>query len=97
MKEHWSYDSAKHFDKYGEQWHFVRRSFLSETMPYKERPIEIYFRNGSGTYYGSIRFEHTKNNPYKHEKLVEKVMRDNEFREKCRSQNTKNIWLNSWK
>jgi hypothetical protein len=97
MRGHWSYDSAKHLDKNGEQWHFVRRSFLSDTVPYEERPIEIYFRNGSRTYYGLIRFEHSKDNSYKHDKLVEKVMRDKEFREKHMAQETKNVWLKSWK
>jgi len=97
MNDHWSYDNAKHMDKNGEQWHFVSRSFLSETVPYEERPFEIYFRNRSRTFYGLIRFEHSKDNPYKHEKLVEKVMRDKEFREKHEAQESKNVWLNSWK
>ena len=97
MKDFWSYDNAKHVDKNGEQWHFVSRTFLSEDVPYKERPIEIYFRNESRTYYGLIRYELSKDNPYKHEKLVEKVMRDKEFREKYIAQETKDVWRKNWK
>ncbi|MDH5182080.1 MAG: hypothetical protein OEZ39_12305 [Gammaproteobacteria bacterium] len=97
MEDHWTYDNTKHTDKNGEQWHFVRRSFLSESVPYDERPVEIYFRNGSRTYYGFVRFEHSKDNPYKHAKLVEKVMRDKEFREKHVAMETNNVWLKNWK
>ena len=97
MIDHWSYDNTKHLDKNGEQWHFVSRSFLSETVPYEERPSEIYFRNGSRTYYGLIRFEHAKDNPYKHEKLVEKVMRNNEFRRVHEKPESETVWLKSWK
>lgn len=97
MNDHWSYDKEQHTDKNGERWHFVWRSFIDEKIPYEERPVEIYFRNDNKTFFGLIRFEHSKDNPYKSEKLVEKVMRDEEFREKHTAQETKSVWLKSWK
>jgi len=97
MNDHWSYGNEKYFYKTGEQWHFVRRSFLTETVSYEERPTEIYFRNGSRTYYGLISFERMKDNPYKHEKLVEKIMRNKEFRKLHETPESEKIWLKSWK
>jgi hypothetical protein len=97
MKDHWSYDNTKYLDESDEQWHFVRRSFISESVPYEERPCEIYFRNSSRTYHGFIRFEHSKDNPYKHTKLVEKVMRNKEFRQTHEKAESETVWLKSWK
>ncbi len=97
IKDHWFYDNTMYIDEKGEQWYFVRRSFLSETVPYEERPIEIYFRNSSRTYYGLIHFEHSKDNPCKHVKLVEKVMRNKEFRQAHEKPESETIWLKSWK
>lgn len=97
MKDHWSYDKKKHLDNSGEQWHFVWRSFIDEDTPYEERPVEVYFRNASRTYFGCLRIEHSKDNPYKYEKLVEKVMRSPEFREEHKSLETENVWSKNWK
>jgi len=97
MKDHWSYDKIKHLDNNGEQWHFVWRSFTDENGPYEVRPVEIYFRNNTRTYFGLIRFERSKDNPNMYAKLVEKVMRDLEFRKEHEAQETKDVWLKSWK
>jgi len=97
MRDHWSYDNSNYLDSNGEQWHFVWRSFLSETVPYEERPVEIYFRNEARSFYGLIRFENSKDNPYKYEKLVEKVIRNREFRQTHEKPESETVWLKSWK
>ncbi len=97
MGELWSYDSTKYLDKKGEGWHFVRRSFTEDNISYGDRAVEIYFRNNSRTFFGLIRFEHQKDIPYKHSKLVEKVMTDKEFRGNHEAPWSKDVWLKSWK
>lgn len=97
MEDDWSYDRSKYQDKKGERWHFVWRSFRSENIPYKDCPVEIYFRNESKTYFGLIKFEHSKDNPYLFKKLVEKVIKDSQFRTKHESPESESIWNKNWK
>ena len=97
MKDHWSFDKKKYIDESGEHWLFVWRSFIDESVPYEERPVEIYFRNALKTYFGGLRIEHSKDNPYRYEKLVEKVIRGPEFREEHHSPGTEEVWSKNWK
>ena len=97
MKDTWYFDKNKYLDKSGEQWLFVTRSFFDEETPYKECPYEVYFRNASRTYFGCLHIEHSKDNPYKHAKLVEKVLRSAEFREEHHAPETKEVWSKNWK
>jgi hypothetical protein len=97
MKHHWSFDKRKHVDGSGEEWMFLWRFFMDEGIEYGERPVEVYFRNASRTYFGFLRFEHSKDNPYKYEKLVEKVVRSQEFRDKHSAPETKDVWSRNWK
>lgn len=69
---------------------FAGVSSINETV-YEERPAEIYFRNDTRTFFGLIRFEHSKDNPYKHAKLVEKVMKNQEFRAQHEAHETDKI------
>ena len=97
MRDHWSYDKEKYLDASGERWHFVWRSFLYDDIPYAERPVEVYFRNTLRTYFGCIRFEQSKDNPYKYEKLVERVLHSPEFREEHNAPKTEEVWSKNWK
>ena len=97
MRDHWSYDKEKHLDASGERWHFVWRSFFDEDVPNSELPVEIYFRNTSRTFFGCIRFEQSKDNSYRYEKMVEKVIRSSEFREVHKAPETEEVWSKNWK
>lgn len=70
---------------------------MSDEIDYPERPIEILFRRDDRSYYGSIRFDHQKDNPYMFSKLAEKVMGNDEFRKKCNSPESQSIWRKNWK
>src|SRR5688572_26971136 len=75
MRESWSYDKEKHFDNKGNRWHFVRRDFFDSTVDYGERPYELYFRDDEKTEFGLLRFEKSKDNPYRnYETLIKKIM-----------------------
>ena len=97
MKEKWSYDSQQYLDSNGERWHFVTCNYMDHKIDYSECPFEFYFRNESRTYFGKVRFERKKDNPYKYEKFTEKVMKNLEFRVACENPETEKIWLKSWK
>ena len=97
MRDHWSYDKKKYFDAAGEQWYFVWRSFLEVDIELSEQPVEIYFRNASRSFFGCIRFERSKDNPYKYEKLVERVVQSSEFREENKAPETEEVWSRNWK
>ena len=97
MKEHWSYCKENYKDKKGQRWHFVTCSYLDDEIEYPEQPIEIFFRSDDRSYYGSIRFEHKKDNPYMFSKLTEKVMNNEDFREQHSSPGSQSIWRKNWK
>ena len=97
MREHWSYSKQNYKDSKGQKWHFVTCSFMSDELDYSETPIEIYFRNNDRTYFGCIRFERKKDNPYKFAKLAEKVMANQEFREQCIAPESEEVWSRNWK
>jgi hypothetical protein len=96
MNEHWNY-SGKHKDSKGVYWHFAICSYWLDGLDYSDSPIEFYFRDDERTYFGFIRFERKKDNPYKFEKLIQKVMINKEFRQTCEAPETESIWLKSWK
>lgn len=97
MREHWSYSKEGYKDKTGLRWHFVTCSYFDDEIDYSESPIEIFFRNDDRSYYGSIRFERKKDNPYMFAKLAQKVMSNQDFREECRSPESKSVWSQNWK
>ncbi|THB69384.1 MAG: hypothetical protein D6B27_00555 [Gammaproteobacteria bacterium] len=97
MREHWAYSKEKHIDSNGEKWHFVSCQYLSDDIDYYETPMEYYFRNDARTYFGCLRFERKKDNPYRFSKLAEKVMKNKKFREQCYSPESEAIWSKSWK
>jgi len=97
MNDHWSYDKNKYLDASGMRWHFVRRSFLDDAVAYEERPVEVYFRNDDRTFFGLIRFNHSKDIPYRHENLVEKVITNADYRQKHEAPDTATVWLNNWR
>jgi hypothetical protein len=97
MKKLWSYNNQKLADSNGERWYFVTCDYLDNEIDYAELPIEFYFRNKSRTYFGMLRFEHRKDNPYRFEKLTEKIMGNSELRQTCEAPETKKVWLKSWK
>ncbi len=97
MREHWSYSKEDHKDTKGQRWHFVTCSYMDDELDYSETPIEIYFRNDERTYFGSVRFERKKENPYRFEKLVEKVMKSEDFRQKCLDPESNSVWSRNWK
>lgn len=97
MKEHWSYDKRTHKDAKGQRWHFVMCEYFQDDTDYSDSPIEVYFRNDDRTYFGVIRFEQKKDNPYRFDKLVEKVMSNAEFRASCEAPETASVWSRNWK
>ena len=96
MREHWSYN-GKYSDSKGHEWHFATCDFMDVETDYSELPIEIYFRNDERTYFGMLRFEKRKDNPYQFEKLIEKVMNKEDFREQCHAPDTQQAWSRNWK
>lgn len=81
MKEMWSYDKTKRFDRRGKRWHFVRCSFFETETPYEDRPVELYFRDDERKVFGLLRFERQKDIPFRnYEVMINKVMNNRAFR-----------------
>lgn len=97
MREHWNYSKNDYRDSKGKKWHFVTCSYLDDELDYSEAPIEFYFRNDDRSFYGCIRFERKKDNPYHFEKLTQKIMNNKEFRELHEKSESKQIWSRNWK
>lgn len=98
MKDTWSYDEDKRFDKKGRRWHFVYRSFHDSDAAYEERPYEVYFRNDDRTEFGLLRFERLKDNPYRdYLTVITKIMNNDAFRQTLLNPDTDQIWQKSWK
>lgn len=85
-------------DKAGKRWHFVMRLSDDVSVPYDERPYELYFRDDDRTEFGLIRFEKRKDNPYRnYDALVSKIMNDGVFRHEHANQESKRLWRKNWK
>ena len=98
MKDSWTYDKAKRFDKKGDRWHFARRDFYETDIAYDDRPVEVYFRSDDRSTFGVLRFEHQKDIPYRsYEAMINKIMNDLRFRESLLAPETKSIWNRNWK
>lgn len=96
--ETWSYDETPRFDREGKRWHFVRRDFLDQQIPYEERPFELYFRDDARTVFGVLRFTRRKDNPFRdYATMIGKVMNDEEYRISLLDEETKPVWKRSWK
>ena len=97
-KERWSYERKRRCDKRGTRWHFVTRSIYNSTVPYDERPFELYFRNDDRTEFGLLRFERQKDRPYRnYETMVAKIMNDPDFRWSLLDPDTASYWSKNWK
>lgn len=98
MSEKWSYDKEKRFDNSGRRWHFVSRHFFDSTVDYGERPYELYFRDDERTEFGLLRFEKSKENPYRnYETVITKIMNNVEFRNTLLKPETEDLWNRNWK
>jgi len=98
MKEMWTYDKAKHFDKEGGRWHFVRLDFYETHVIYEDRRVEIYFRSDDRSTFGMLRFERQKDIPYRsYDVMITKIMNDARFRESLTAPETKSVWNRNWK
>ncbi len=98
MEEMWSYDKEKRFDDNGRRWHFVRRHFFNSTVDYDERPYELYFRDEDRTEFGLLRFEKSKENPYRnYETVTTKIMNNGKFRKALLNPDTEDLWNRNWK
>src|SRR5262245_27609572 len=96
--ETWSYERKHRRDQSGERWHFARRSTHDPSIPYEDRPYELYFRNDDRTEFGLLRFARLKDNPYRdYEMVVMKIMNDRDFRRTLLAPETASVWLKSWK
>ncbi len=94
----WSYEKAKRVNKQGERWHFVRRHFIDPTKDPESEPYELYFRNDAKTDFGLLRFEKSKDNPYRnHEAVVSKIISNEPFRRGLLNNSTADIWKKNWK
>ena len=92
----WNYDKQKRVDKEGVRWHFaVHQSWLSGTM--MDGPYEILFRDQDWKEVGIVQFERLKDNPYKYDKLFEKLMSDPSFRSEHLAPETRKLWNKNWK
>ncbi|MBX3244352.1 MAG: hypothetical protein KF685_07830 [Acidobacteria bacterium] len=97
MLDHWSYEKQKRFDRQGNRWHFVIRTFLSTPVG-RDEPREIYFRSDDRLQFGVIRYERYQDNPYRdYEILVNKIMNNDVFRKPLLNPDTEAVWLKSWK
>ena len=98
MSETFSYEKKKRLDDQGRRWHFVYHDLGDESVPYDERPFELLFRDDERREFGRIRFEKRKDSPYRdYEALVQKIIRDPEFRLSLSDPETKKLWRRSWK
>lgn len=94
----WSYDKSKRFDKTGRRWHFVSRRFLGKIGEFGDLPYELYFRDDERTEFGLLRFEKSKDNPYRnYEVLISKIMNNVHFRRTLVNSETENVWKKNWK
>lgn len=96
MKKHWSYSKKKSFDSKGQRWHFVTCTYY-DGFDFSESPVEFYFRNDDRTYFGLLRFERSKDNPYMFEKFQQKAMSNSDFRIQHESPETAEVWSRNWK
>lgn len=97
MKEMWTYDRVKRTDKRGARWHFVTHETLG-AEDYREQPVECFFRDDARTFFGVLRFEHRKDNPYRdYETMVEKIMNKPDFRKTLEDPATEDVWNRNWK
>lgn len=98
MKILWSYDKNIYHDKKGERWHFVTTSMFIDGVDYSETPYELYFRNDSRTEFGLLRYEKKKDNPYRnYEMIINKILKNSEFRTSLINPDTQEIWKSNWK
>jgi hypothetical protein len=94
----WSYEKQRRFDKTGNRWHFVNHYSFEADVPPNEEPFEIYFRDDGRTTFGVLRFERSKDNPYRdYETVVNKIMNNAKFREGLIAPETKEVWSRNWK
>ena len=97
MKDLWSYDKTKRFDRNGQRWHFVMRYFHSIAEG-EDEPREIYFRNDDRAEFGILRFERVQDNPYRdYVTIVNKIMNNVPFRRLLLDPETASIWKKNWK
>jgi hypothetical protein len=93
VKEIWSYEKRKRFDSRGKRWHFMHHQVFSPDIAYEDQPYELYFRDDSNSAFGLLRFERSKDNPYRdYELVVRKIMEDQEFRERLLNPETEGVW-----
>jgi hypothetical protein len=63
MGEMWCYDKVRRFDANGKRWHFVRVYHYIKGAG--SNPYEVYFRDDARTEFGLLRFEDSRDNPYR--------------------------------
>lgn len=92
--ELWSYYKAKSLDKKGRRWHFVQRYCFGV----EPRPFEMYFRDEERTEFGLLRFENTKDFPYRNSEVaMNKIMNNDPFRRSLLDADTEAVWKKNWK
>ena len=97
MKNLWSYQKEKSFDRQGTRWHFVLLTFFSLAED-EDEPREIYFRNDDRTEFGVLRFERLQDNPYRDwVTIVNKIMNNKPFRMTLLNHETADVWKKNWK
>jgi hypothetical protein len=98
MGEMWSYDKIKRFGKNGKRWHFVTRHFLGGIGEFDDLPYELYFRDDERTEFGLLRFEKSKDNPYRdYDAVISKIMNNTPFRKSLLNPETADVWKKNWK
>lgn len=98
MKDMWTYDPTKRVDKLGKRWHFVHHSILDDPRPYRERPVEWYFRDDDRRTFGVLRLEHQKDFPYRdYDTMVRTIMNKPLVRAQLIDPSTASVWRKNWK
>lgn len=93
--ETWSYQDKKFFDMKGQRWHFMFCHHFVANRPPEEQPYLLYFRDDQYTFFGVLKYEHMKDNPYRNlETITRKIMNDVTFRKMLRDDCTKEVWRN---
>jgi len=79
------------------QWHFVSKHSDDESIPYRERPYALYFRDDERSFFGVVRIEHWKDIPMNVDRLIQKILNSSDYREKHFEAKAKHVWLRNWK
>ena len=89
----WSLQTKKFHDKKDGRWYFMfHHRYLDDRAP-DDQPFALYFRDDERTVFGVLRYEHSKDSPYRSlDTVARKIMDDAEFRSTLLDECSKKVW-----